>query len=67
MIKIKNGHIKPAWARVHFVHPGIGIIDGQGISESLRGSLGGVVGHMVQHPQHGASMHRPRALRVNVR
>lgn len=57
-IIIKYRDVKATRGAVHFIPPCVAVLQCQFIRERLRGRFALIVGHE-QHPQHGASIHRP--------
>ena len=57
---VKHCHVEPARAPVHLIRPCLRFLHGQLVSQRLRLAFIGVVGHILQHPQHGESIQRPR-------
>jgi hypothetical protein len=57
-IIIKYRDVKATRGPVHLIPPRVEVLQRQFIRERLSGRFGFVVGHE-QHPQQGASMHRP--------
>ena len=59
-VVVEYCHVEPARAPVYLVRPCLHVLHGQLVSQRLRLALVCVIGHILQHPQHGASMQRPR-------
>jgi len=59
-VVVEYCHVEPARAPVYLVRPCLCFLHAQLVSQRLRLALVGVVGHILQHPQHGESIQRPR-------